>query len=82
MMNVITITYDAASKCLCLEWESSPENDMWADAVVMVALEVEANPQAIKCEGQRIEEKKNDFNWNREFIYLFIFYSGIRADES
>lgn len=48
MMGVVEISFDEAKKNLVLEWESSPENDMWADAVVMVAMDLEGNPQAIR----------------------------------
>ena len=51
MMERIAIGHDAADKTLILEWEGSPENDMWADAVVMMVLELEGSPQAIKSKG-------------------------------
>lgn len=49
MMGMVSIAHDTTKKELCLEWEASAESDMWADAVVMVALELEDSPQAIRC---------------------------------
>jgi hypothetical protein len=49
MMDCVTITYDSSLAALHLEWVASPEADLWADAVVSVALQASSAPQAIRC---------------------------------
>lgn len=34
---------------LCPQWIANPLNDMYADAVTTVVLEVQSNPNAQKC---------------------------------
>jgi cleavage and polyadenylation specificity factor subunit 3 len=48
MMDRIAMSHDAPDRTLILEWDGSPENDMWADAIVMMVLELEGSPQAIR----------------------------------
>ncbi|KAK7906680.1 hypothetical protein WMY93_015292 [Mugilogobius chulae] len=48
----ITLVHEAGM--VLLQWMSSPLNDMFADAVTTVILEVQSNPNAQKClEGRR-----------------------------
>lgn len=36
--------------CFCPQWFANPLNDMYADVVTTVVLEVQSNPNAQKCE--------------------------------
>jgi len=47
-MEMITITFSQSMKALRLEWQASPEADMWAEAVVAVAMQVESSPAAMQ----------------------------------
>eukprot|EP00744_Colponema_vietnamica_P013021 GILI01018269.1.p1 GENE.GILI01018269.1~~GILI01018269.1.p1 ORF type:complete len:702 (-),score=178.30 GILI01018269.1:143-2035(-) len=42
--DIITLTVSTAEKTVTLEWVSSPTNDMIADSVVLMLLQMDANP--------------------------------------
>ncbi|KAA0708560.1 Cleavage and polyadenylation specificity factor subunit 3 [Triplophysa tibetana] len=58
VFNNITLVYD--SNMVMLEWLANPLNDMYADAVTTVVLEVQSNPKAQK--DVQPQEKKVDVN--------------------
>uniref|UniRef100_A0A8C1R4I3 Cleavage and polyadenylation specific factor 3 n=1 Tax=Cyprinus carpio TaxID=7962 RepID=A0A8C1R4I3_CYPCA len=61
VFNSITVVHD--QNVVLLEWFANPLNDMYADAVTTVVLEVQSNPKAQK--GERFlspQEKKVDVN--------------------
>ena len=47
----MTLSYNSEDPSVLLEWEASPENDMWADSVVSVVLQIESSPASVqsKC---------------------------------
>eukprot|EP00045_Choanoeca_perplexa_P018079 m.277124 g.277124 ORF g.277124 m.277124 type:complete len:703 (-) comp17705_c0_seq4:4876-6984(-) len=53
-MDMITVTYSDSMKALRLEWQASPEADMWAEAVVAVAMQVEASPAAMQLAANQL----------------------------
>uniref|UniRef100_A0A8C2FSW0 Cleavage and polyadenylation specific factor 3 n=1 Tax=Cyprinus carpio TaxID=7962 RepID=A0A8C2FSW0_CYPCA len=60
VFNSITVVHD--QNMVLLEWFANPLNDMYADAVTTVVLEVQSNPKAQKGEVVQPQEKKVDVN--------------------
>lgn len=62
--------------CVCPQWVASPLNDMYADVVTTVVLEVQSNPTAQKCECNqdisplRLVGSSSPTSW----FYLFLFF--------
>lgn len=55
----VSLVHDAGT--VLLEWVANPLNDMYADAVATVVLEVQSNPAAQKVlEGRRENEEKDE----------------------
>lgn len=47
-MDCITVFCDLEKKVLRIEWIANPEADMWADAVMSIALQIESSPPAMR----------------------------------
>lgn len=45
---IVDVSVDEKKQEVVLEWEASPESDMWADAAMAVVLQVDGSPAAIK----------------------------------
>ncbi|EGD72150.1 cleavage and polyadenylation specificity factor subunit 3 [Salpingoeca rosetta] len=58
VMGSVTAALDAATKMLVVEWSSSPESDMWADAVMAAVLQIESRPQTIKMASTQLSEQR------------------------
>eukprot|EP00043_Microstomoeca_roanoka_P009598 m.91345 g.91345 ORF g.91345 m.91345 type:complete len:784 (+) comp14632_c0_seq2:23-2374(+) len=62
VMDCVTVSMKAGESALLLEWISSPLADMWADAVLAAALQVESRPRTIKmATSQMIARREEEF---------------------
>ncbi|XP_036437785.1 cleavage and polyadenylation specificity factor subunit 3 isoform X2 [Colossoma macropomum] len=75
IFNSITLVHDG--NMVLLEWVSNPLNDMYADAVTTVVLEVQSNPKAQKAIKPSVEKVDPDVFQNR----LQIMFQDMFGDE-
>ena len=47
--------YCVSNNILSFQWVANAVNDMYADAVLTVVLQVESNPAAVQCKGSKVK---------------------------
>ncbi|EDQ87907.1 uncharacterized protein MONBRDRAFT_26966 [Monosiga brevicollis MX1] len=57
-MGCIGVSHQADAKTIRLEWDASPESDMWAEAIISAALQVEASPATIRLASAQLKHAK------------------------
>eukprot|EP00056_Hartaetosiga_gracilis_P002175 m.51504 g.51504 ORF g.51504 m.51504 type:complete len:740 (-) comp10946_c0_seq2:25-2244(-) len=60
VMGCVRCSVDTEKAHLVMEWSSSPEADMWADAVLAVAMQTSCHPIAIKMAAAQLKPSKEE----------------------
>jgi hypothetical protein len=66
VLGKVTVVHHSSLSAVTVEWISGPDNDMWADAVVAVVLQIESRPASIK---RAFDRSANDVLWSTNMIF-------------
>jgi cleavage and polyadenylation specificity factor subunit 3 len=66
IMDTVEVLHDVKKNQVFLKWMGTPTNDMMADSVVAILLQIESNPASVKC-------KIFFFKQNQSLFFFLIF---------